>query len=126
MEPSTDRNLPSRVGKSWTEDEENRLIDAIGRKTTINDIAKDFERTTGGITSRLNVIASKMYNSGSSIEEIILKTGLNSEQIKWAVTRRQVSAKPTKVYTPKEEAIYIMNQISRLQTKLKDVLDKLN
>ena len=45
--------LPSGAGKSWSDEEDNRLLQAYDAGTSINDISKLHARTVGAIKSRL-------------------------------------------------------------------------
>lgn len=75
--------LPRRLGDAWSADEDNKLLDLI-QKNTIEEVAREHERTLGSIKSRLGLIAVKMYNSGTCLEDISKKTGLNMQTIgKW-------------------------------------------
>ena len=82
-------NYPSRMGHVWSADEEMRLLESIKRNTQIKQIAMQHERTPGGITSRLRVIAFNLHKSDTSMEDIQTITGLTREVIEDAVKRRE-------------------------------------
>lgn len=44
---------PGKAGKSWIEDEDQRLLAAFDAGTTVAELARTHERTTGAINSRL-------------------------------------------------------------------------
>ncbi len=44
---------PGNAGKSWTEDEDHRLVAAFDAGTPVAALARTHERTTGAINSRL-------------------------------------------------------------------------
>jgi hypothetical protein len=48
----TDPNRP-QIGKSWTREEEDKLVEAFKARKPIPGIATAHGRTTGGITARL-------------------------------------------------------------------------
>lgn len=48
------RDLPPNVGKPWTQEDENQLIEDFDAGMSISDIAIKQSRTKGGITSRLS------------------------------------------------------------------------
>jgi hypothetical protein len=47
------RNLPINAGKSWKEDEDNRLILSFDAGKSVKQIAEDHQRTEWAISSRL-------------------------------------------------------------------------
>jgi hypothetical protein len=47
------RDLPERVGKPWSENEDKALIKAIENGISINDLVIKHQRTRGAIRSRL-------------------------------------------------------------------------
>jgi hypothetical protein len=48
----TDPNRP-QIGKNWTREEEDKLVEAFKARKPIHEIATAHGRTTGGITARL-------------------------------------------------------------------------
>jgi hypothetical protein len=61
----------ANVGRKWTDYEEQLLIKSIREDKLIDDIAKEHKRTSGGIRSRLKVIAVRMIEiEGKTIEEV--------------------------------------------------------
>ena len=77
-----DKEYPSNLGKKWSEEEETTLLDALNKNINIEIIAQNHNRTKGGIYSRCQHIAYKMYLKNISIEEIIEKTKLDEKRIK--------------------------------------------
>ena len=47
------RDLPERVGQPWTENEDNDLINAFEKGTSLNDLVIKHQRTRGAIRTRL-------------------------------------------------------------------------
>lgn len=47
------RNLPSNVGKPWTQEESARLLDAFQAGKSFGEIAKELQRTSTGVQARL-------------------------------------------------------------------------
>lgn len=47
------RDLPERVGQPWTENEDNDLINAFEKGTSLNDLVIEHQRTRGAIRTRL-------------------------------------------------------------------------
>jgi len=72
---------PARMGKAWTWDEDTKLLESIKNGKELADIAKEHERTEGGIWCHLCVIAHNMYNENRPIGEITVITGLSEHEI---------------------------------------------
>ena len=69
------------MGKKWTPEEENMLIQRLQENMTIKYIATVHQRTTGSITARRKQIAYNMHQEQSSIQDIIDITKLTEKQI---------------------------------------------
>lgn len=83
-------NKPARNGCQWKDEEIIKMLMAIRKKKTFEEIAKDHERTTGGIYSKLKGLAvDYFYNDEKSISEIEKITGLSSEVIQEAVNKKK-------------------------------------
>ena len=83
-----DRDYPTRMGEKWTDEEENTLLQELDKNINIEIIAQAHNRSIGGITGRQRTIAYSMYEKKASIEEIIIKTKLDKEQIMEIITRK--------------------------------------
>jgi hypothetical protein len=77
-----DKEYPSNLGKAWGEDEETLLIEELYSNIDIETIARNHDRTIGGINSRRSQIAYNMYLNNSSMESIIKWTRLDEKYIK--------------------------------------------
>ena len=105
-------NYPARMGKAWDDHETLNLLKKIRENKTVDTIAKEHERTVGGITSRLRVLAYEFYEEGKTIDQIKKYTGLSTEQIADSISK-------------KEYAKSIKERKQNLKNKLKeDPLDK--
>ena len=105
-------NYPARMGKAWADHETLNLLKKIRENKTVDTIAKEHERTVGGITSRLRVLAYEFYEEGKTIDQIKKYTGLSTEQIADSISKR-------------EYAKSIKERKQNLKNKLKeDPLDK--
>ena len=82
-------NYPARMGKTWDDHETLNLLKKIRENKTIDAIAKEHERTIGGITSRLRVLAYEFYEEGKKIDQIKKYTGLSTEQIADSISKRE-------------------------------------
>ena len=105
-------NYPARMGKAWDDHETLNLLKKKRENKTVDTIAKEHERTVGGITSRLRVLAYEFYEEGKTIDQIKKYTGLSTEQIADSISKR-------------EYAKSIKERKQNLKNKLKeDPLDK--
>ena len=80
---------PSRMGQPWTSDEVSKLLAFIANNKQVEDIAKEHQRTEGGITAQLRKMAYDYYkNDKKSVEEIEALTGLSEKQINDTIAKR--------------------------------------
>ena len=94
-------STPINQGKPWLEDEILRLLQAVKRKESIQQIAETHRRTSGGIQSRLSSLAADYYyNDERPIEKIMTFTGLSKDQVLDAIAKR---ANTMKVKEKKKE-----------------------
>jgi hypothetical protein len=131
LDPS---KYPARIGQPWKDEEVEKLLRNIQKKKTMEEIAKEHQRTVGGIYSRIREIAADYhFNDNRPIEEIQKYTGLTKEEIEDAIKRRKfnealkkphVSLQPKPVIEkPKEEEMPTMKEVVSL---LRDIQGKLN
>ena len=125
---------PSRMGQSWKDEEIQKLLRNIQKKKTMEEIAKEHQRTIGGIYSRIREIAADYhFNDNRPIDEIQKYTRLTKEEIEDAIKRRKfnealkkphVSLQPKPVIEkPKEQEMPTMLEVVSL---LRDIQGKLN
>jgi len=122
LDPS---KYPSRLGQPWKEDEVVKLLRSIQKKKSIEDIAKEHDRTEGGIISYIKKLATDYhFNDKRPIEEIQQYTGLSKEEIEEAIKKRVIKKKkPTVSITDADEDEPTMKEVVSL---LKDIQGKLN
>jgi predicted nucleic acid-binding Zn-ribbon protein len=125
-----DKDYPSNIGQKWTDGEEQTLLEELNKNINIELIAKMHNRTTGGIKARCKEIAYKLYINNMSIEEIILKTKLDEDQITETIKKRQNNPKKCKTITESkplfslESEIYeIKNDIKELKNTIKELVE---
>ena len=83
-------NYPKRMGISWKDDEIRQLLNEVRRKLTIVEIAAIHERTPGGISAKLNMLAADYhFYDGRPNEEIMKFTGLTHAQVNNAIDQRK-------------------------------------
>ena len=83
------KELPSKAGKKWTQDEDDTLLQELDKNMDINIIAKAHDRTVGGISARQETIAYNMHLKNTSIEEIMKKTKLNEKQVTEMISKKE-------------------------------------
>jgi len=80
---------PTRMGQPWTSDEVSKLLVFIANNKQVGDIAKEHQRSEGGITAQIRKMAYEYYkNDKKSIEEIKTLTGLSDSQIIDTIAKR--------------------------------------
>ncbi len=85
---------PSNTGKAWKDDEVLQLLRSIRNKKSIDEIAEEHQRTTGGIRSRLYILAVDYYfNDEKTIEQIIKITGLDEKTILEQIKKKETAEK---------------------------------
>lgn len=131
-----DRNkYPARMGKAWTWDEDTKLLESIKNGKELADIAKEHERTEGGIWCHLCVIAHNMYNENRPMGEITVITGLSEHEILDRIKKTEIKGEKRKEeksarkklekktddpshLTESVSKLEIMNLITDIQTKM--------
>lgn len=101
------KELPetASVGSMWTVEEEKRLIESLSNDKSIDDIAKEHKRTTGGIKSRINLMAVNMIDKNEeSIDDVcvmfrLAKHELEYRQEKFAAKKEKAKAKKKETST---------------------------
>ena len=127
-----DRDYPTRMGEKWTDEEENTLLQELDKNINIEIIAQAHNRSIGGITGRQRTIAYSMYEKKASIEEIIIKTKLDKEQIMEIITRKENPQKKVKItQEPKKvslenEIIEMISEIKELKNTIKELVETMN
>lgn len=103
MEKST--NTPERHGKKWESNEENFVLRRVKQGATPQVIATELKRTVGGIISHLRQMACIMINSGKTLEEASLLTGLPELDIEDAMKRRDAAKQYKESRTKNETSV---------------------
>lgn len=72
----------SRAGLKWDVDEENQLLSLVSDGQSLEEIAKNLQRTEGSIKTRLIVYAiNKMENDNLSISQVCEMVNVSEEDI---------------------------------------------
>jgi len=141
IKQNPEKEYPSNMGQKWTIEEENILLSELDQNLTIENIALSHNRTTGGIIGKQRNIAYKMYQTNVYIEEIIIKTKLNREQITEIIAQKekpkqlsnqeknqdkvQPKNKPSKnkQFSLENEVIEIKNEIKNLKIIINELVE---
>ena len=122
-----DRDYPTNFGQKWTDEEENTLLQELDKNINIEIIAQTHNRTIGGIRGRQRTIAYNMYVKDASIEEIIIKTKLDKEQILETITKKentQKKSKKTKITQEQKiepKTVSLENEIIGMRSEIKEL-----
>ena len=95
MNQNPDKEYPSNHLKKWSDEEEIELLEELNKNIDIEIIAQNHNRTKGGISSRCQHIAYKMYLKNISIEEIIEKTKLDEKSINKIIENKREETNPS-------------------------------
>ena len=124
---NTEKDYPSNIGQKWTDEEETLLLEELSKNIDIKLIAKSHNRTIGGINSRREKIAYKLYSDNISMEEIILKTKLHEDQIiKTIKTIKKLQNIVIEIKNPfsiESEIKEIKNDIKELKNTIKELVE---
>ena len=101
-----DKEYPSNMGQKWSDEEEILLLEELNNNIDIEIIAEKHHRTIGGINSRRQEIAYKMYLKNVSFEEIIKQTNLDYNCIEQTIQKRQPKISK-KIKTKEVDNIFI-------------------
>lgn len=132
-----DKEYPSNTGQKWTDEEEKILLEELNKNMDIELIAQCHNRTTGGINARCREIAYKLYSNNISMEEIIVKTKLDKNQITETIKKRQHNPKKcnniteinkpfsieNEIYEMKNEIYEMKNDIKELKNTIKELVE---
>ena len=129
-----DKEYPSNMGQKWDDAEETLLLEELNNNIDIETIAQKHSRTIGGINSRRQEIAYKMYLKNLSIEEIIKQTKLDYNCIQQTIQKRQ-NNNSKKIKTKELDSVFIsinkndyielQNDVKKMKTDIKEIKNTL-
>ena len=129
-----DKEYPSNMGQKWDDAEETLLLEELNNNIDIETIAQKHSRTIGGINSRRQEIAYKMYLKNLSIEEIIKQTKLDYSCIQQTIQKRQ-NNNSKKIKTKELDSVFIsinkndyielQNDVKKMKTDIKEIKNTL-
>jgi hypothetical protein len=128
-----DKEYPSNLGKAWDVDEEALLLEELYNNIDIETIARNHERTIGGINSRRSQIAYNMYLNNSSMESIIKWTRLDEKYIKQIIEKKSGGKsvkikknKPVKITETKDDTSREEENVSEDDNSVSNRLNSIN
>ena len=125
-----DKEYPSALGKLWTSEEDTQLLEELSQNLDKEEIAKNHNRTIGGINSRIRDVAYKMYKNNMSVEEIMEKTKLVEEQVSALSQKRRrrtnSRSNTTRTDDNNTNISHLENDIVELKEQLRIVNEKLS
>ncbi len=116
-----DKEYPSNTGQKWTYEEETLLLEELSKNNDIQQIAQSHNRTIGGINARRKEIAYKLYSNNNSIEQIILKTKLDKDQIIETIKKQKNNPKKCKSVTEITKPFSIESGIDEIKNDIKEL-----
>ena len=123
---------PSRLGQPWKEDEAMKLLVSIQKKKSIEEIAKEHDRTVGSINAYIHKLAADYhFNDKRPLEEIQTFTGLTKAQVEDAIKKREIKEAVKKISKTTAHNAIIMEKekqptMLEVMALLKDIQSKLN
>ncbi len=108
--------VPPNIGKKWSSQEEQLLLEKIKCGLSCFNISEEFGRTECGIKSRLKQIAYTLYTKGTDMQTIIDKTGLTETVIQEKINKEN-SIKPKIKSTKRKNVDLEINLSSNIQTQ---------
>lgn len=89
-------DIPTRANKSWTSEEEKKMLDAIQNGKTVHEISVEHARTHGAIHARQKRVARRMHHAGSTAEEISAITGLDIVEVEKQIEQHKLPTQKEK------------------------------
>jgi len=83
----------SRIGTSWTAEEDAQLLQELSNSAEINEIARNHHRTPGAIHARCQVIAYRMHCNNIDMNTIIMQTRLTEKSISDFIAKKEATPK---------------------------------
>ena len=116
-----DKERPSKHMKKWNDEEETLLLEELSKNMDIRVIAQSHNRTIGGISARRRQIAYNLYSNNTTMEEIILKTKLEEDEIMQIIKRRQNHHYKCKTITEIKHQFSIEIEINEMKNDIKEL-----
>jgi hypothetical protein len=119
-----DKEYPSNLGKYWSEEEDEQLLDELSEDVNIEIIAINHDRTSGGIRSRIRHIVNILYSKNICIEEISRVTKINIEDVQNIIDKNKENKKEFSLKKEKESSLKM--EIKEMKTEIKEMKTSIN
>jgi hypothetical protein len=128
-----DKEYPSNMGQKWSNEEETLLLEELSNNIDIETIARNHSRTIGGINSRRQEIAYRMYLKNIYIEEIIKRTKLDYNCIEQTIQKKQTNNSKMKtkeidnvfISINKNDYIELKNDVKKMKNDINEMKNTL-
>jgi hypothetical protein len=121
MAQTNPTKYPARMGKSWNDDEDIKLLTSIQDNKSTADIAAEHERTIGGINARRRELAADYwFNNNMPIQEIMSITGLSQYDIEKTIEKKSKAKKPPPPQS--NEITELRNEVAELKETMMEML----
>ncbi|AYV84147.1 MAG: hypothetical protein Hyperionvirus18_23 [Hyperionvirus sp.] len=75
-------------GKSWSKEEDAKLLGSLKGGKKLVDVAEEHKRTYGAVRRRVRDIAFELHKGGKTVEVIVKMTGLAEKDVQDVIKRR--------------------------------------
>lgn len=128
---------PANKGKAWSSEDEDTLLTLVQEGKSHTELAHHFQRTTAGVSARINQLAYEMVEAGAPHAKICASTGLTERMLKDVISRREYAsankgvkkvkaavpaAVPEPALVPSLAATAIANSLAQTQREILEVL----
>ncbi len=112
---------PANMGKSWSKEEHDQLLQKIEQGFTVEQAAELHGRTVRGVKSRLHIVAEGLAAAGAGLAEIMKATGLDEGHI----NKHIYGSEPFLLKKPGQEQVEILQTLREIKGILLRVAAKL-
>ena len=102
-----------------------RLLEGIRQQRTHEELATIHQRSKGAIQSKLRNIAVDYHlNNRLSIDQVMKLTGLSTETISQAITKRQGFVKTNTALAAEKDLLAVMKDIQTTLHEIRDIMQE--
>jgi hypothetical protein len=116
-----EKEFPLRLGKKWSLEEDDHLLEEIENNFTNIEIAQNHDRSEHAIECRIDEIAYKMYQNKISIQKIIYKTKISEEKLSKIILKKQNKNKKQKEIYNDQNSDKVYEEIKCIKYELKEI-----
>lgn len=107
------------IGKYWTESEDENLLNELLKEIPIKEISKVHKRSNGAIISRINFLIRRMYKNNISIDEIVIRTKKEEQEIMEIINKKSKK----NIDNTNEEIEELKNKVNILENTLEKLVN---